>query len=143
MKLILVLLPLVLILGACNKPALTVTDPTGVTSAAVVTTPAVMPKVTNPTDPVVVPQNSLPKETVKAAPKVNTPAIAKAKVVGHTTISTRTTNQETAAYAKAKANAARAACLIKTVDAKLDRDAVLGQMRDFGNILDHTTVCQS
>jgi len=142
LKLILVLLPLVLILGACNKPVPTATDPTGVTSAAVVTTSTVMPKVTNPTDPVVVPQNSLPKETVKAAPKA-TPAIAKAKVVGHTTISTRTTNPETAAYAKAKANAARAACLIKTVDAKLDRDAVLGQMRDFGNILDHTTVCQS
>jgi hypothetical protein len=43
---------------------------------------------------------------------------------------------EQAAYAKAKANVARADCLRGTVDYKLDGDVRRGEMRDFGNILE-------
>ena len=80
---------------------------------------------------------------VVAPSSVSTPALMAplptasiaTKVVAVKHRKSHASSSDTAAYAKAKANAARAACLRKYVDMKLDGDVKLGRVRDFDSVL--------
>ncbi len=47
------------------------------------------------------------------------------------------------AYIKAIINGERAACLVRVVDDKLDGDVIAGEIRDFGNVLEATSICET
>ena len=85
---------------------------------------------------VVAPNVVAPSSVSTPASMAPTPTASIAtKVVAVKHRKSHASSSDTAAYAKAKANAARAACLRKYVDMKLDGDVKLGRVRNFDNVL--------
>jgi hypothetical protein len=85
---------------------------------------------------VVAPNVVAPSSVSTPASMAPTPTASIAtKVVAVKHRKSHASSSDTAAYAKAHANAARAACLRKYVDMKLDGDVKLGRVRDFDSVL--------
>jgi uncharacterized protein YcfL len=115
-----------LVVVACSEKTAPET-PVAPVAPAVVVAPQAAPVTAVAQTDVVSPTPVANRDTKVVETKTTAPAKTNAKRVS--------TSAEKAAYAKAKKNATRAACLRKLVDQKIDGDVKAGQWRDFGNVL--------